>query len=110
MFHICLVNLFQVGPYVHSLYSNELRWHQILEVNTENSNTTKTAKSSRYCYKSESWIHGDCIDSCADNCTNHAGRLSSWSYIQKSVNPTQEDVNVLDSSLRIMCKGKIRWP
>ena len=107
MFHTCYVNLFQVGPYVHSLYANELRWDQILEVYIENSDTPKTTKASRYCYKSESWIYGDCTDSCADNCTNHAGRLSSWSYIQKSVNPIQEDVDVLDSSLRVMCKGRI---
>ena len=94
---------------MHSLYANELKWQQILEVNSENSDTPEIKKATRYSYKSESWINGNCIDSCADNCTNHAGVLSSWSYIQKSINPITEDVDVLDSSLRVMCKGRIKW-
>ena len=50
-------------------------------------------------FKSEAWfINQECALSCPSNCTD-------WHYIQKSLNPGDEDIRVLDSSLKTVSKG-----
>ena len=51
-------------------------------------------------FKSESWLtNRKCNLACPTNCTD-------WYYIQKSVNPGDADIWELDTSLKIVTKGK----
>ena len=68
---------------------------------------TETAKRNKtevaVAFKSEAWfVNQKCTSSCPSNCTD-------WYYIQKSLNPGDEDKIVLESSLKTVPKGRITF-
>ena len=101
----------KVGPYVHSVIDRNFKWARVVEgaldtiIDGNNARGNKTRISE--VLKSEAWLTGYCTGNCANNCTGSYGGEPVWSYLQKQVNPIKEDVKVLDTSIRIMCKGMI---
>ena len=95
---------------MHAKHNHKYKWVKKVEisygrVDENGKDVTSIDPFITHIKKSETWIDGYCDGLCPNNCTSNQRAGPEFDFVQKSVNPIEEDARVKGLPFRFMCKG-----